>query len=367
MIKIKTLSANLLLIVIPFLLLELAFRVMPVTNPPQLLPVTEETPVPRFQSNQHYVHSKGWNFSVKAKNYSNNYGYINENDYDADASSPLLMVVGDSYVEAHQVDAGKSAAELVHSEVEPDGRVYSIGLSGAPLSQYLVFAEYSKNTFRPKAMAFVIVGNDFDQSLLKYNGARRFHLFKETDGDLTLERVDYSISRTRAILRKSALMRYLALNLEARATVDRLLNRAPVQQAEYVGNVPFSVDEERINDSMRAVDEFFDQLPTRSGLDVNQILFIVDGLRPALYSDAELERVKDSYFSTMKRYFQSQANSLGYEVIDMQPVFVERNRFDNSRFEFETDGHWNELGHRLAAEEMEKSAVFELTFPTVSD
>ncbi len=367
MINVKTLLSNLLLIVIPFLLLELAFRALPVSYPPYILPVSKATPVARFQPNQHYVWSKGWNFSIKAKSYSNNYGYTNENDYDADASSPLLMVVGDSVVEAHQIDAGNSAAELLHSEVESDGRAYSIGLSGAPLSQYLVFAEYSKITFHPQAMVFIIVGNDFDESLFKYNGARRFHLFRETGEDLILERVDYSVSKAKALLRKSALMRYVMLNLEVRASLERFLYRAPAQPVEYIGNVPFTVDEERINDSMRVVDEFFDQLPLRSGLDATQILFVIDGMRPALYSEDELERAEDSYFAQMRRYFEGQALSLGYEVIDMQPIFIKRNKLDNSRFEFETDGHWNELGHSLAAKEIQNSAVFKSTFPRFSD
>jgi len=367
MMNVKTLSGNLLLIVIPFLLLELAFRALPVSYPPYILPVSEATPVARFQPNQHYVYSRGWNFSVKTKKYSNNYGYMNENDYDADASSPLLMVVGDSYVEAHQIDAGNSAAELLHSEVEPDGRVYSIGLSGAPLSQYLVFAEHSKITFHPQTMVFIIVGNDFDESLLKYNGAHRFHLFRETGEDLILERVDYSLSKAKALLRKSAIMRYVMLNLEVRASLERFLNRPPAQPVEYIGNVPITVDEDRTDDSMRAVDEFFNQLPLRSGLDATQILFVIDGMRPSLYSEDELEKAEDSYFAKMRRYFQGQALSLGYEVIDMQPIFIKRNRLDNSRFEFETDGHWNELGHSLAAKEIQNSAVLKSTFPRFAD
>ena len=90
---------------------------------------------------------------------------------------------------------------------------------------------------------------------------------------------------------------------------------------------------------LRVVDEFFDQLPLRSGLDAAEILFVIDGMRPALYSQEELERADTSFFGQMRRYFAEQAVSLGYEVIDMQPIFVEKNRLDNSRFEFETDGH----------------------------
>jgi len=45
-------------------------------------------------------------------------------------------------------------------------------------------------------------------------------------------------------------------------------------------------------------------------------------------------------------------------VVDMQPAFIARNRADGARFEFPTDSHWNELGHRLVAEELRGSVVF---------
>jgi len=110
-------SAILLLVVIPFLLLEAAFRALPVSSPPHILPVSSETPVARFQPNLDYRFSTGWNFSVSAKNHSNNFGYINQSDYNPDDSSPLLMTIGDSYVEAHQVDVGNSAAEILGSRL----------------------------------------------------------------------------------------------------------------------------------------------------------------------------------------------------------------------------------------------------------
>lgn len=364
--KIKTLSSHLLLIVIPFLFLELAFRALPVSNPPYILPVNSTSPVARLQPNVDYVYSQGWNFFIKTHNHSNNFGYANKYDYDPDANSPLLMVVGDSYVQADQVDAGKSAPELLNSEIGSVGRVYSIGLSGAPMSQYLAFAEYSKNAFHPQAMVFIIIANDFDESLLKYNSRQRFHLFQEDGTSLVLRRVDYKLSRFRSFLRKSAFIRYLMLNLQVKATIDKQLRRSSAQPSQYVGNVPFAVDEERLYDSKRATDEFFNELPGRTGLNASQILFLVDGMRPALYSPEALKEAEDSYFGKMRQYFQSRAISLGYQVIDMQPIFVDRNKVDNSKFEFEIDGHWNELGHQIAADTIRDSTVFKTTFSEIA-
>ena len=359
--KIKNILGNSFLIVIPFLCIELIFQILPVSYPPYIMPVSSDNPVAHYQPNKHFVYSKGWNFSIQAKKFSNNYGYINQTNYDMNDHRPLMMTIGDSFVEANQVDAGTTAAELLHSEVNPEGRVYSIGLSGAPLSQYLIFAEYSRNTFQPRSMTFIIINNDFDESLQKYNSfdmSEIFHLFIEEGDSLSFDSVDYQLSQTKQFLRQSAFVRYLMLNLEAKASLEAFAQNASVQPTQYTSNVSGEI----IHDSKKVVDEFFNQLPVRSGLDANEILFVIDGMRPALYSQEELEKEKNSYFSQMQQYFVAKALALGYEVIDMQPAFIKKNRLDGSRFEFKNDGHWNELGHLLVAEEIKKSTVFNATF-----
>src|SRR2546427_263078 len=103
------------LILLPYLIMEGVFRLLPVSSPPYILPVTSENPVAHFQPNVDYLYSKGWDFSIRARKRSNNFGYNNVSDYHPDEATPLLMVIGDSMVESHQVDAGKSAAEILNS------------------------------------------------------------------------------------------------------------------------------------------------------------------------------------------------------------------------------------------------------------
>jgi hypothetical protein len=340
--------------------MEGVFRLLPVSYPPYILPVSSENPVARFQPDVDYLFSAGWNFSVRADKHSNNFGYINASDYRTHEATPLLVVIGDSFVEAHQVDAGKSAAEILHSALDGKGRVYSIGLSGAALSQYLVFADFARATFRPAAMAFIIIGNDFDESLLKYKSDPRFHYFEDHGDGFALRRIDYQLSTAKTILRKSAFVRYVMLNLLAEQVLDdirralRRLEDSPGPAHEAPATL-----EQRIDDSKKAVDYFLDQLPVKSGLDGRSIVLVLDAMRPAMYGSPEASRsAEDGYVLRMRRYFQEQAGARGYEVLDMQPAFMRRHRLDNSRFEFSADGHWNELGHRLVAEEMRKSAVF---------
>jgi hypothetical protein len=268
-------------------------------------------------------------------------------------------VIGDSFVEAQAVDAGKSAAELLHAKMSPQGRVYSIGLSGAPLSQYLVFARFAKDTFRPDAMAFVIIGNDFDESLLKYKSDPRFHYFEEKDGRALLRRIDYELSPVKKVLRNSAFVRYVMLNVAAGTRLEELRSGRAARAAG--AEAPHAL-EERVRDSQRAVDHFLDQLPSMSGLASDAIVFVLDGMRPALYESERLRLADQSYHAQMRRYFTAAATARGYEVLDMQPAFIARHRLDGSRFEFPTDSHWNELANRLVAEEMEKSAVFNRLF-----
>ena len=47
----------------------------------------------------------------------------------------------------------------------------------------------------------------------------------------------------------------------------------------------------------------------------------------------------------------------GYEVIDMQPMFVEHFRLHQEPFNWTRDKHWNSLGHGLCADRVAQSAV----------
>lgn len=341
------------LVLVPLVILEAAFRFLPVSNPPYLYPVSAHDPVPHYQPNVDYRYSGGWNFAIRTHKRSNNYGYNHVADYQTAKSGPLLMVIGDSFVEAHAVDAGRSIAELLNGSVAGTGHVYSLGVSGAPLSEYLVFADFARQRFQPDAMAFVIIGNDFDESLLKYKSEPRFHYF-DSEGKLT--RVDYELPLAKRVLRESAFARYVVLNVGAERGVWTLRRLLTVDR-RAVGESREAY-EERVRDSERAVDWFLAQLPEKSGLPAGRILLVLDGVRPELYSPEGRGQADETYFGRMRRYLEAKARARGFAVLDLQPVFAERYDREGARFEFPIDSHWNELGHRVAAEAVRGSAVF---------
>lgn len=355
----------------PLLAAEILLRFLPVSTGLSAQRVDEANPLFRFQPGRSYVWSRGWSFSIVNSGRINNAGFVNDRDYDAGATSPLLAVIGDSYVEATMVPYADTLQGRLAAAAEGRGRVYSFAASGAPLSQYLAWARHAQEVYKAAAMVFLVVGNDFDESLLAYRQGPGFHHYRETaGGELALTRVDYEPNPLRALVRSSALARYLVFNLHALETIARLRaalrggEEASAQPADetaadeqrFLGNVPRDVEAPRLAASKRAVDAFFRDLPESSGLAPSRILFLIDGVRYPTDHDPE------AYFIQMRRYFLAEARSHGYGAIDMDEHFLPEHAANGTRFEFPTDAHWNGTAHGLAAAAVADTELFKTTF-----
>lgn len=221
-------------------------------------------------------------------------------------------------------------------------------------------AEFAWKEFQPRSMVFVVVGNDFDESMLKMRAG--LHLFEKEAGGLRLVRTDYRPGALEAVLRHVVLARYLWGNCKI-ADFSRSIGLRPNAARAYVGNTSRDASQERLDDSKRVVEAFFQELSRRVPLDPSRILFVLDGMRPNLYSEAGLREAEGSYFDLMRQYFAEVARGDGYEVLDMQPIFVAQYRAAGTRFEFPHDAHWNSDGHRLVAESIAASPFGQRLLP----
>jgi hypothetical protein len=229
-------------------------------------------------------------------------------------------------------------------------------MAGAPLSQYLAYAEYARKKFGADSLAIVVAPNDFDESLLKYKSEGRFHYFND---DGSMKRVDYDLSGVKALLRHSAVLRYVMQNIEAGQRLDQLLrgfqNKTPkTESAEAL--------EKRLADSKRVIDIFFEQLPARTGLAPERVVFVVDPLRRAIDSPDAWAEAQKGFYGRIPQYFAEQARARGYEVIDLRPAFVQSTKLGRIIEVAPTDSHWSAIGHQLVAEELARSKVFNRTF-----
>src|SRR5262249_32963705 len=148
----------------------------------------------------------------------------------------LVAIVGDSYIEALMVPYPATLQGILAREFRGKLRIYSFGFSGAPLSQYLVWAKYARQKYRNDFLIINVVANDFAESLLKYKNEAGDHYYSpDANGDLQMIRVDYMFTKYRFVL-KSAFMRYLLFHLHATNAVDNIRALLSAKQ-EYVGNV----------------------------------------------------------------------------------------------------------------------------------
>lgn len=351
------------------LLLELGFRLLPVNEGLRGLSVDEQNPVFRFTPHRESVYSRGWNFSIVNRVRTNNYGFINDHDYDPALTTPLLAVIGDSFVEAVMVPFAQTGVARLADSVGAAGRVYGFGTSGSSLSQYLAYARYVRDTFHPTALTVVIVGNDFDESLRTYKNEPGLHYFAESPGgELTLTRLDRPVPWWRDLVGGSSLAMYLYVNLEIRDVWKRFAYRpgqSAISRPRFVGNTAAEATAERVADSDRVIDAFLRQLPGMAGLPVSRIALVVDAPRPELYDASALEAVSDSYFSIMRAHLIDRARAGGFEVVDMQPAFLADYAQRRLRFEYPDDNHWNGTGHEVFARVVQGSKVYRDTFEVV--
>ena len=140
--------------------------------------------IARFRPNERWRYAAGWNFSIVNELRTNNAGWVSDIHYVREADSPLVAVVGDSYVEAVQVPWRDTCHGGLRDRLERKLRVYSFGMSAAPLTQYLAYAEHARDVYRPAALVIPIIENDFDQSLRQVQAARRHTVFFRSRNNL---------------------------------------------------------------------------------------------------------------------------------------------------------------------------------------
>jgi len=88
-----------------FLLLEIFFRLLPVSGSLEMMPVNEDNPIIHYKPNRMVIRQIGFNFNHVNEKRINNFGYVSDIDFRATGSkeSKTVAVIGDSYVEALQV------------------------------------------------------------------------------------------------------------------------------------------------------------------------------------------------------------------------------------------------------------------------
>ena len=276
-----------------------------------------------------------------------------------------FLTIGDSYVEALQVDNGKSFHEIIGENKEYFST--SIGASGNAFPQYLVHLMYAnKRIDLDKVTVLIpIISNDFHKSFATYSSTLAGAYFNEDPEAYPI--VFYPLTNNiktsfrRLLLNNLALARYLLFNVG----VYRAFHNYPIclitglncyNSINVSANV-IEVSQEENPKKYRygffATDIFLNEVnklrPSKKNKE--NTVFIVDSDRQSIYNPGIS---KSEFFDRQRNYFIKQALSMGFTVLDLDPVF--RKRFAKSaiKFNFDHDNHWNAYGHSVVAEEVLK-------------
>ena len=196
------------------------------------MPVSESSPLYHFEPNSGFVYSNGWNLDGANRGHINNAGFVNDQDYVKSAATPLLAVVGDSFIEAVVVPYAQTLQGRLAAALQGELRVYSFGTAGAPLSQYLMLARHAVDEYGAQAVVISVVFNDFDESYFAYRPSDAYWYYvPDGGGEMRLKLFEHRRSALRSLVIKSALLRYVLINLH----IDQFIHQNSVS-AEFAGN-----------------------------------------------------------------------------------------------------------------------------------
>jgi len=317
--------------------LEVALRFFPVNSGVRMQETTPATPYARYRPQQPFVYSYGWAMNNAQKGMTNREGFNNSKDF-ADGANAL--VIGDSFIEAYMVPY----ADTVQGQLDAAlGKVYAASSSGNGLADALQLSRQFLPRIHPKTVVLFV--EPWDLRLIDQTTGRGHNSFVFGKDGVKVEHQAYVESKIKVQMLRSALLRYVYYNLklpdwaqgkgagpESAVAVD------PAKQAETLQRRDAAIDY-----LLKELDGLQRQYNTR-------FVFLVDADRATIYARG---KAKSAWLPSDREYLLGKLKAAGYGVVDMQPVFTDHwNRYRERMDSLPMDGHWNKVGHKLAAEQV---------------
>lgn len=278
----------------------------------------------------------------------NDQGWNNLRDYHRHDGKHTIAILGDSYVEAFHVDIDRAFFSILDEDLGPQVAVYSFGRAGAPLSQMLHLSRSVARDFDPQTMVFVVVHNDFDQSLERLNPWRTDFMTVDLTGSVPREipPTPRTLGNGRRWVKKSAIVRYLFYNLQISAVLQQIGIRGKTQ------GIPVSYDRQvldHLDEIERLVDLVVGRL--RAENPNRRLIFLMDAPRSEIYASKLTEA---DHLLVLNRMMKEATRRHGCEWLDLTTPMAQEYAIRGVPFNSNLDYHWNETGHALVARELHR-------------
>ena len=354
----KNIGLALLSVFLLFVLLEgIVFRYfLPASDLPTL--AENKGGLLRYESNQSGTYRIKDEIASRFR--INQQGWNSPSDYsiDREEGRKRIIVIGDSYIEALQVDVTSSMAELLEQELTDEHvQVFRIAMSGAPLSHYVYMLREEAVQYKPDLVILNLVHNDFDESFGLTEGTytQSFATYG-VDDDGLLKLVDpKAFNRNLAwYLKRSATFRYLYVRMKIFPrvlvkTVMSWITESPHHTEKTNPPLPDLLREKRSEQLLRTALE-----KIRSLQDIYnfELLIVMDADRSATTRAIDAGEAIPVEGLRFNRLVSRVGADVGVTVLDLQPVIEEDYQKHREGFDFKNDYHWNHYMHRLVANEV---------------
>lgn len=301
-----------------------------------------------FEPNCTGLYTDGRFAEVRGHWRANNFGWNSEIDYipGIGQKQPLVAIIGDSYVEGLQVEVNQRFPGVLRRLLGQDPLVYSFGISGAPLSQYLQMTRYVDRVFHPQTLVILVVHNDFDESLANLRSKPVFLQLVPRNGSFAeVPPTPFGSSVLLRLCRQSAVFRYVELNCQVSALIRDQVSKLtqPDRPPVYNANIDVAAVA-RQRELIRRSTEFLVG-KIRAENPEKRIIIMMDGPRFDIYT----HNLAHSNVKWLYEVMRQACRDHRVEFLDLTgPVAAHFEKYHQT-MENQVNSHWNRLGHEVAA------------------
>jgi hypothetical protein len=366
----RSLSVNIFIsflsLVFLFLFLELiVFRfVLPASDYPRLHFING---IVKYEPNQQGIYRVRNEIMARYKINANGWNSkYDEYEINSKQNKYRIAIIGDSFVEAFQVDYDKSVAERLEARLGSEcSQVYRFGIGGAPMSQYLHMLRNEIMIYKPNLVVVILIHNDFSESYQFMPGVytSSFLKIKIEDNTVTkeIQPIPYETPWYNTI-RESAIWRYLVYTRQIRfqRIRDFILGNFFVRNAfaradkteskKYQANNDISTLKENRNKNELVTDYIFSQLKEVCKKNETDLLILIDGDRDSIYQDLNKDKLSGTGALSLNLIVRSMAQKHNIHFIDLHPILAKDFSIHHKYFTFPHEGHWNSYTHDITAE-----------------
>ena len=308
--------------------LELALWLLPVSSGFASPPLSPKDPVVHYVPRTQYTSSSGWLMRDAVSGRMNSLGFSGPEVSPTDQS---IALIGDSFVDALSIRPEKRVGYLLENSAVPKP-VVSLGVAGADFADYVVAARWAEQHLKARNAIVVVNEEDLSSSI---QPKLRGYWYESRGSELQVR--SRSPSAFRNSIGRSRLASYLVYNLKfSPSDVARSLDPFPAVKKD----MPAPAE---ANLKQRAVQRFVHDLTTLRA-NGGHVLLVLQPNAKAIYSGKQMNRPNIDLLV-------KQANTEQLEVLDLDAPFRRFYAKTGKRFDLsDTDPHWNEAGHQLAAQ-----------------